>query len=207
MQFSPLSTPSSPRKATGRRPAYALHAWVLLAVLTCLAGVASAGTLTVNGTTAGGPTWNRPLAGNPPTGLSGVGTAVPYDVFGFVVDVAGAYDFLDVATNPTNWDNYLFLYQNAFNPAAPLTNVIIGNDDFPTSNIGVSGFNGVSLATGVSYYLVTTGFANSDSGAYTATITGPGTPSLINQIPEPGSLALALAGVGLLAPRLRRRAG
>ena len=66
----------------------------------------------------------------------------------------------------------LFLYADAFNPSSPLANAVIGNDDFPS--IGLSGFNNVSLTAGRTYYLVTTGFANTDFGAYTSQISGPG---------------------------------
>ena len=46
------------------------------------ATIASAGVLTINDTTAGNPTWNRPIANgtSAPTQLSGTGTAVAYDV-------------------------------------------------------------------------------------------------------------------------------
>jgi hypothetical protein len=77
------------------------------------------------GDTTGQPTWNRPIAGVPPTSLSGVGTAVRYDVLSFNVDIAGSYLFNGTST----YDNYGFLYQGAFDPAAQFTNVIIGNDD------------------------------------------------------------------------------
>jgi hypothetical protein len=155
-------------------------------------------TFTYTGTTAGQPTWNRPFQGTPPTPpASGVGTNVPYNVFEFTVDTAGLYDFLSVGTNPVNWDNYTFLYQNSFNPAQPFTNVLIGNDDFPS--IGQSGFNGVSLATGTSYFFVTTGFGNSDAGAFTNTISGLGN---VTPVPTP---ALVPGAVALCAGLLRKR--
>lgn len=155
-----------------------------------------AGTLTYTGTTVGGATWNRPLSGNPPTSLSAVGTNVAYSVQEFAVDTTGLYNFLSVATNPTNWDNFLFLYGNSFNPTTPLTNAIVGNDDFP--NIGRSGFNNVSLTAGIRYFLVTTGFGNSDAGSFSNTISGVGnitTPS--TSVPEPASV-LGLLAVGAM---------
>ena len=101
------------------------------------------------GTTAGGPTWNRPIGGTPPIVLSGIGTAVPYDLFSFYVSAAGTYSFVSTA----NWDNYTFLYRDSFSPTDQFTNVLIGNDDNPS--VGSSGFN-FDLQTGVNYFLVVT---------------------------------------------------
>lgn len=173
----------------------------LLALLIVSALVAPAASISYNGDTTGDPTWNRPLSGAPPSGLSGVGTAVPYEVFAFTVGTAGAYDFVSSATTQ-GYDNYLHLYHTSFNPVSQFTNIIIGNDDFPTP--GISGFNGVNLSTGVSYFLVTSGFNNDDFGAFTNRITGPGniTPGG-TPIPEPSTWALA--GLGLAAAGLLRR--
>ncbi|MCS6774946.1 MAG: proprotein convertase P-domain-containing protein [Chloroherpetonaceae bacterium] len=124
--------------------------------------------LTYTGTTVGGPRWQRPLAGNPPTGVSSLGNNVPYHVQSFVAAETGAYDFLSLGTNPVNWDNFLVLYRTSFNPAAPLSNVIIANDDFPS--VGRSGFNGVNLIAGTTYHIVTTGFSNTSAGEFTNTV-------------------------------------
>jgi hypothetical protein len=117
--------------------------------------------------------WNRPNANgtNPPTELSATATAVQYEAIGFTVSTAGIYTLTSTATVPTGWDNYLFLYAGSFNPTGPLSNVMIGNDDFPI--VGVSGF-GISLAPGTTYFAVTTGFANSKSGDYSLLVDGPG---------------------------------
>ncbi|CAN5561449.1 hypothetical protein BH20VER1_BH20VER1_05980 [soil metagenome] len=172
----------------------------LLILAVCLSfSVSRADIVNYTGTTVGGPTWNRPLAGNPPTALSGVGTNVPWHAVSFTVNMAGSYAFLSVATVPLNWDNFLFLYSNNFNPATPLVNVLIGNDDFPT--IGRSGFN-FNLNPGTTYFLVTTGFANSNAGAFQNTIDGPGTIIIGGQaVPEGGAglVLFALVTAGLLA--------
>lgn len=148
---------------------------------------------TYNGTTAGGPTFNRPNAnGNSaPTALSATGTAVPYDVVMFTVATAGSYSFLSTA----NYDNFLVLYSGSFTATSPLAGAVIANDDFPT--VGRSGFSS-TLATGTTYFLVTTGFGNINSGTFTDVIT---------LVPEPGTWAMVGAGlVGLVVvQRLRRR--
>lgn len=130
----------------------------------------SAEAVTYIGNTTGQSTWNRPLSGNPPTNLSGVGTATPYESQPFYVTADGAYDFLSTATDPASWDNYTFLYANNFDPNSQFTNVIIGNDDFP--GVGLSGFNGVALTANTQYFFVTTGFGNGDFGEYTGSISG-----------------------------------
>ena len=78
---------------------------------------------------------------------------------------------MTTTTSPAGWDNYLFLYL-AFSPSSPLVNGLIGNDDFP--DVGVSGFS-YGLTAGATYTLVTTGYSNSSSGAYSLQISGPGT--------------------------------
>lgn len=179
-----------------------------LSVLALLgvAAVANA-QLIYNDTTVGHSTWQRPVAGNPPVPpASGVGTAVRYQAEPFYVTLTGSYNMLSVGTVPINWDNYLFLYHTNFTSALPFSNVIIGNDDNPT--IGSSGFNGVNLTAGTQYYLVTTGFSNSDMGAFTNTISGPSTAirGLVGSaVPEPGSIALLVGMAGMGGMMLRRR--
>ena len=161
---------------------------------------APAQAITFSGDTTGAPTWNRPFDGgnNIPTGISGAGTAVPYQVQNFFVGTTGAYNFLSTAT----FDNYTFIYQNSFSAASPLTNAIIGDDDF--SNAWNSGFNGVNLTAGTQYYFVNTGYSNNHFGAYNSSITGVGNVTLgdvaavpweTDALPVVGSTVLFGAGM------------
>jgi len=146
------------------------------------------------GTTLGKPTWNRPVdnGANAPGFLSNTGTAVPYDAIGFSVATSGIYQLTSTATSPLNWDNYLFLYAGTFSAGSPLTNGVLGNDDFPAA--GTAGFS-VSLTAGTAYFAVTTGFENTDAGAYSLAIAGPGTVSLMTP-----NLASLVTGAGTLSP-------
>ncbi len=176
----------------------------LLAALTLIViglGTAQADTLTYTGTTTGGPTFNRPLEDG--SGLSAVGTAVPYSVLQFSVTAAGSYSFVSTPTT-SGYDNFLILYQNAFNPASPLVNFVIGDDD--TGGVGVSSAFTTPLTVGTNYFLVTTGFGNQDFGNFTNSITGPG--SFITggaPIPEPATMILLGTGLAAVAGRKLRR--
>lgn len=168
------------------------------AALLAAAGSAQAVTYNYAGNTTGAPTYNRAFADF--SGLSGFGANVNYQTLAFSVSTSGSYDFVSTATGA--WDNFLFLYGPSFNPAAPLSNGLIGNDDFG-GVIGSSGFT-FALTAGANYVVVTTGFEGGvDFGAYANSITGPG---IVNVVPEPGSyglMALGLAIVGFAARRAR----
>ncbi len=153
---------------------------------------AQAATFTYGGTTTGAPTWIRPNDNgpNPPTSVSN--NTVNYSSFGFTVNTADNYVFQSTA----NFDNYTFLYKNAFNPILgnELNNIVIGNDD--NANAGLSGFT-TTLNPGTNYYFVTTGFDNTQSGNFSNTITGAGNVSSISTaVPEPATILGTLAAFG-----------
>ena len=175
---------------------------ILAAAMALLVAVPTlANTVVINGDTTDGPTYNRTLAGEPPTGLSAIGTDVHYQTTAFTVGSDGVYDFNSIA----GYDNFLHLYAGSFDPADALANALVGNDD--RAVIGISGF-AISLLAGTSYFAVASGFENTDFGAYELTIDGPGTISIGGDggtVPEPASWALMITGFGAVGVGLRRR--
>jgi hypothetical protein len=152
--------------------------------------------------TTDGPTYQRAVEDF--SGLSGVGTAVSYDVFSFSVSADGLYSVRSFAQGlfqDQPWDQFLFLYSGSFDPTQALSNGVIANDDF-NSTIGKSGFD-VALAVNTAYYLVTTSFYNEESGAFLNIITGPG--AILPAIPEPGTYAMLAIGLLAVAFAVRRR--
>ena len=131
---------------------------------------------TAPGTTAGRSLWTRPEQGAPPSEFPRKRTPVPYDAMRFTVSTTGEYTL----TSTAEWNNYLFLYSNAFDPARQLSNVLLGNDDF--GPIGVAGFT-TTLTAGTPYFLVTSGFNNNNSGAYILNISGVGSVEVTLTVP------------------------
>lgn len=117
--------------------------------------------------TLGGPIWNRPLEDG--SGLSSTGTGVSYHVYGpFTVSDSGTYI---ITSDQDDWDGFILIYQNVFDPESPLTNYVAGDDDGP----GVDSQISTTLNSGTDYFLITTSFAPDDFGTFTNSITGPGT--------------------------------
>jgi len=149
--------------------------------------------LSIFGSTAGGPTFNRPLEDL--SGLSSAGMAVPYSLLSFAVGVTGTYTFLLTS----EFDSFLALY-DGFSAGAPTSHLLFAKDDL--NNGFTSGFE-FSLQSGKQYQLVTTGFSNSDFGAYGLAVLGAGT---VAAVPEPPVILLMLGGMLALCGR-RLRAG
>ena len=172
-----------------------------IAAVAFAATPASAAITVFTGDTTTGPTFNRPLSGRPPTNLSGVGTAVRYFVTPFTVSLAGNYNFLNSAV----YDAYLGIHANSFNPSNALVNALAYDDDAgPGSD---SQILGLGLNAGVSYFAVSSSFANNDFGAFRLTIDGPGNiiGGNVAAVPEPATWALMIFGFGLVGFAMRRR--
>jgi M6 family metalloprotease-like protein len=132
---------------------------------------------TAPGTTAGRSAWRRPDAGAPPTDFPRRRVTVPYDAMRFKVSTTGTYTLTSTAAA---WRNFLFLYSTAFDPASPLEKVLLGSDD--SVQFGTASFT-TTLNAGTTYYLVTSGLQNDDSGAYTLDISGPGSVEVTLAVP------------------------
>jgi len=144
------------------------------------------------GDSTGKPTWDVDA------GFNAAGTVVPYDVFDFHVDVDGAYKFLAAA----RFDSMIILYGGGFDATDPQHNLVRFNDDILTPN--TSGF-AAKLTAGVQYTFVVTGFNDSEYGAYSFSIGGPGhiIPGPIAAVPEPSTWLML--GAGLVAVGVARR--
>jgi len=146
------------------------------------------GQIAYEDTTVGGMTFQRP-EGVGPLLLDG---EVAFHAFPFTVETGGFYDFL----SEQDYDGYLHLYADSFDPQDPLGNVLAGNDDLQTNR--QSGF--AILLEPAEYVVVTSAFAAGDEGTFTNTITprpvpGPGEPPAIEQFI--GSTSVAEPGVAI----------
>lgn len=170
-------------------------AFVLAAAAACSA---CADIATITGDTTGKPVYNRALSGNPPPGLSMVGTAVHYDIIEIQTDTTALYTFV-ISEAATDYDTFMHLYgPGGFNPASALSNCIIGDDD---SGPGSNSAFATNMVAGQSYFVAVSGFDNDDFGGYILQIRGDGK---ITVVPAPSAMAM-LGGAGLLGARRRRR--
>ena len=122
-----------------------------------------------SGSTVGAPTWQR-------TSVYGYlsGITVPYHVQTFTVGSAGTYHAHSLQT----YDGFLHLYRDGFDPSDPTTNFVAANDDYGSWQSRVI----ADLVPDTTYYLVTSGYWNDQSGEFMNSIYGPG------EVTGPGSL-------------------
>lgn len=167
-----------------------------LVLIGALSAPAHAATLVFDGTIDGPTKFARPLenGNNVPTAAR-PDASFFYQANPFTVTTAGIHKL--TLTSP-QFDTYLVLYANAFDPDAPLVNVLLANDD---AGDFLGSFLSTNLALG-SYVAVATTFSPEFSGPYTLTIEGPDVGSLV---PEPETWALLIVGLGLVGGALRAR--
>ena len=84
---------------------------------------------------------------------------------------ATSADFTGSESDPT--DTYVLIYDGAFDPASPLTNLYKANDDSPGGSL-LSYLPNISLIAGQTYTLVLTSFGAGAYGPLSMDITGPG---------------------------------
>lgn len=126
------------------------------------------------GDTTGGSVFNRPLSGMPPSGLSGTGSAVLYNTLYFETLGDGVADFrMDGQSHP---DPFLVLYSGSFDPASPLSNVLVANDD---SGGGLNSLFSLGMTSSTEYVLVPTGFDSSDFGTFSLDISSASLAGII----------------------------
>lgn len=124
-------------------------------------------------------TWNRPApspANNWRTFTSFLLNNVPagYAVTSFVPASDGYYSIITSAGAGTISDPMLYIYKDAFDPANPTANFVVGNDDPDGSNRYSALLPGELYMTGGStYYIVTTSFSTNVYGNVNFAIEGP----------------------------------
>ena len=181
---------------------------LLFLTLSCLAPAARAdfSSHPISGDTTGGPTFNRPGLSNPqqefgpykPTTLSG--SDVRYSLIPFNVSLDGEYRLFSLS----QFDNYLLLYRESFDPSSPLNNVLLARDGFDDDK----GSFTATLSAGVVYYAVVTGSRPGDFGRFTLDVSGYGDVNYGGPpaaTPEPAALALLATGLSGAGAVLRRR--
>ncbi|MEZ5045377.1 MAG: T9SS type A sorting domain-containing protein [Chitinophagaceae bacterium] len=121
------------------------------------------------------PTYNRPVPNgtSAPTTLSG--NMVPYSSFSFTAPVAGTYTFTAIGNVV---DNFGSLYLSPFNPATPLSNCLIANDNGSSASAGDNFTISYYLNAGATYTLVNSTFYVGEYGTFNVVITGPFTTPL-----------------------------
>jgi hypothetical protein len=122
-----------------------------------------ADSLLFTGTNVGGTSWDRPFASDGSC-CSGLGPVrLHAQVFHITED-----DVCDISS-VQNFDGYLLVYADSFNPLNQSNNFVAGNDD-GNGGIGTSDIAGLALDGNRNYLLVTTGFAAGDEGDFSNTV-------------------------------------
>ena len=107
--------------------------------------------LRYSGSTLDGKTFVRPDDGS---GLSDAARTVQYHKYSFIAPVSDRYE----VRSAQDFDGYLLLYEGFFNPKKPNLNLLVFNDDYPSTDPDVERLSRVAyeLKAGQRYTVVTT---------------------------------------------------
>ncbi len=116
-----------------------------------------------------------------------------YNIQVFSVSSTADYSFF---SEQADFDGVLMVYDDSFNPIDAERGCLAVNDDGP-GGVGSSQIDNLRLVAGRTYYLITTGFENIETGEFSNVITGPGV-----FFEEPGIFTLASLTGGWFDPGL-----
>lgn len=145
------------------------------------------------GTTVDGRRITRPVDGCMVDPNFVAANNTPYDLQVLSVSTSADYSFF---SEQTGFDGVLMVYDETFNPIDPERGCLAVNDD-AAGGVGRSEIIDLPLIAGRTYYIVTTGFENTDSGNYITEVTGPGA-----MFTEPGVFSLSSLTGGWFDPGL-----
>ena len=150
-------------------------ACAVVATLALSTSAAPAVTTTLTGAvTASSPTFVRP--GNFSAPFTAGSQSFRYFTQTITPSVTGSYDLLVTGTTGGDSDSVLFLYTPTFDPAAPLTNAILADDDGGAGLYSL--IAGAPLTSGTTYVIVATFYGTASNGSITFDITGPGSVAI-----------------------------
>lgn len=89
-----------------------------------------------------------------------------YDVYD-VVSPGGTLADIEVVLGTLS-DSFVYLYCTPFNPAAPMSNLVYGDDDGGVGfGSAITPADNIPMVAGQVYQIVVTSFSNGDTGSYT----------------------------------------
>jgi hypothetical protein len=158
---------------------------------------------TYNGTTVGGPEWDRP--GQDPSSCYPEGYIVRYSDQPFFVAADGICDI--ASAQEPGFDGYLHVYEISWDPLDQCTNLIAADDD-GDGGIGTSNIYGLGVTAGVAYWVVTSGYDTGEEGSFINSISCDVDATLGMPAPTMSgawmtALILVLLAGGLLITRFR----
>ncbi len=122
------------------------------------------------GTTFYGTNQAHPTFNHPDSFVSLSGDFTRYDVQPFRVN-SNSSCFITSVQEGDDFDGYIFLYRNSFDPSFPLSNLIGINDDADPFGVGTSRIESLPVLFTNDYFLVTAGYDSFDIGTFSNTIT------------------------------------